>query len=569
MANFSDIAIRIAADFVGIGAFKKADTAVDKLYKSTKRLGAAFGVTFSGAAIARFGAESVRAFANEERQIASLTATVKSLGLAFKAGDANAYIEDLERLTGITREELQPAFQKLITQTGSITKAQKILNTAIKVSFSGLMSTEEAAQALTQAYVGNVKGLKQFNLGLTNAELAAMSFDGVLEKVSKTYDSQFDAALDTTQVKLDKFNIAIGNAKENVGSGLVDAFADFAGSGDVDKANSAIERFSLGLADVIRNGNILAGLEFFANPAALFGRILLNRPNQTTTGPDLGNPAEWRRNSEKIIAAEKKARDAALKRERERLALLKKQTDQKKLQIAIDKAQSLLGKAENVFDLERISVAAAQQNATLTENERKRLEIKQAIFNLEDAIASKDTAKITSATNLLNGLLSQFNVMQKQDALLGQIKTAFDALGINKDLINLDNLDLALAKLKEMNLLLNGTKTPSASNNIYSPTLSADIYKKTAGLTFADVGAKPFSTPMSISGAGSNIPSTFESVGAVPFTQPMSIASQTPVIVQITDNAQKLVDLVTFATQNNSANGTPVALYRNATNLAW
>lgn len=450
MANFSDIAIRIAADFVGIGAFKKADTAVDKLYKSTKRLGAAFGVTFSGAAIARFGAESVRAFANEERQIASLTATVKSLGLAFKAGDANAYIEDLERLTGITREELQPAFQKLITQTGSITKAQKILNTAIKVSFSGLMSTEEAAQALTQAYVGNVKGLKQFNLGLTNAELAAMSFDGVLEKVSKTYDSQFDAALDTTQVKLDKFNIAIGNAKENVGSGLVDAFADFAGSGDVDKANSAIERFSLGLADVIRNGNILAGLEFFANPAALFGRILLNRPNQTTTGPDLGNPAEWRRNSEKIIAAEKKARDAALKRERERLALLKKQTDQKKLQIAIDKAQSLLGKAENVFDLERISVAAAQQNATLTENERKRLEIKQAIFNLEDAIASKDTAKITSATNLLNGLLSQFNVMQKQDALLGQIKATFDALGINKDLININNLQTALDLLTKM-----------------------------------------------------------------------------------------------------------------------
>ena len=63
---------------------------------------------------------------------------------------------------------------------------------------------------------------------------------------------------------------------------------------------------------------------------------------------------------------------------------------------------------------------------------------------------------------------------------------------------------------------------------------------------------------------------TFADVGASPFKTPMSISGQNPtVIVQITDNAQKLVDAVTFATQNNSANGTPIALTRNATNLAW
>ena len=80
---------------------------------------------------------------------------------------------------------------------------------------------------------------------------------------------------------------------------------------------------------------------------------------------------------------------------------------------------------------------------------------------------------------------------------------------------------------------------------------------------------------MTLAGAGispsadiSNL--TFADVGATPFTTPMSISGQNPtVVVQITDNAQKLVDMVTFATQNNSANGTPVALNRNATNLAW
>ena len=165
--------------------------------------------------------------------------------------------------------------------------------------------------------------------------------------------------------------------------------------------------------------------------------------------------------------------------------------------------------------------------------------------------------------------------MQKQDALLGQIRTTLSDLGVNKDLINILNLQEALALLKEMNLVLNGTKQGSTSNNIYSPTLSADIYKATAATTFASVGAKPFTQPMTLAAAGipatadiSNL--TFADVGASPFKTPMSISGQNPtVIVQITDNAQKLVDAVTFATQNTSANGTPIMLSRNATNLAW
>ena len=310
MARFdSNVAIRIAADFVGVPAFKKADTAVDKLYKGTKKLAAAFGLTFSATAIARYGAASVRAFAAEEKQIAALTATVKGLGIGFTALQANDFIENLERTTGIVREELQPAFQRLITQTGSLTKAQKILSTAVKVSFSGLMSVEEVASALTQAYVGNVKGLKQFNLGLTNAELAAMSFDQVLAKVSGTYDKQFNEGLDTTQVKIDKFNVALGNAKENIGSGLVDAFADFAGNGNVDLANAKIERFSESLADVIRNGNILAIAEFFVNPFATFGRAALGM-NKSSVSPNAGEGGgylQYKAQQAKLAAVEAKA----------------------------------------------------------------------------------------------------------------------------------------------------------------------------------------------------------------------------------------------------------------------
>ena len=49
----------------------------------------------------------------------------------------------------------------------------------------------------------------------------------------------------------------------------------------------------------------------------------------------------------------------ALKREKERLALLNKQNTAKKLQGVIDKANLALGKGADVFDLDKIQIAAA------------------------------------------------------------------------------------------------------------------------------------------------------------------------------------------------------------------
>lgn len=453
MARFdSNVAIRIAADFVGVPAFKKADTAVDKLYKGTKKLAAAFGVTFSATAIARYGAAAVRAFAAEEKQIAALTATVKSLGIGFTALQANDFIENLERTTGIVREELQPAFQRLITQTGSLTKAQKILSTAVKVSFSGLMSVEEASNALTQAYVGNVKGLKQFNLGLTNAELAAMSFDQVLAKVSGTYDKQFNEALDTTQIKIDKFNVALGNAKENIGSGLVDAFADFAGNGNVDLANAKIEQFSESLANVIRNGNLLAVAEFFVNPFATFGRTALGM-NKTTAGTNTGKSGgylQYKAQQAKLAAAEAKALANSKKLEDAKLATLRKQTAEKRASLLLEKANAALVKAKAQFDLEGIQIAAALQNKSLTADEKTRLLILQQIWELEQAMAANDILTIEALLKQLELWLKKKREAEELLAATTELKGIFDLLGFNKQLIDTLNLEQALSLLQQM-----------------------------------------------------------------------------------------------------------------------
>jgi hypothetical protein len=86
-------------------------------------------------------------------------------------------------------------------------------------------------------------------------------------------------------------------------------------------------------------------------------------------------------------------------------------------------------------------------------NDIARLRIKQDILNLEDAIASKDTARIEAATKQLNEDLKILGTLQNQNIKLADIKSILDKI-VPKDLIDQSNLDEALRKIREMMLLL-------------------------------------------------------------------------------------------------------------------
>jgi hypothetical protein len=82
-----------------------------------------------------------------------------------------------------------------------------------------------------------------------------------------------------------------------------------------------------------------------------------------------------------------------------------------------------------------------------------RLRIKQDILALEDAIASKDAARIEAATNQLNKDLAILGTLQNQNIKLADIKSILDSI-VPKDLIDQANLDEALRKIREMMELL-------------------------------------------------------------------------------------------------------------------
>jgi hypothetical protein len=133
-----------------------------------------------------------------------------------------------------------------------------------------------------------------------------------------------------------------------------------------------------------------------------------------------------------------------------------------KLKLALEKANLALLKGEELFDMDKIQIAAALTNqaeqlgkATTSSqvlaiaNDIARLNVKQSISALEDAIAAKDEAAIAAATRKLNEDLKILGTLGQQNVKLLDIKSILDTL-VPKDLINLANLESALALLKQI-----------------------------------------------------------------------------------------------------------------------
>jgi hypothetical protein len=150
-------------------------------------------------------------------------------------------------------------------------------------------------------------------------------------------------------------------------------------------------------------------------------------------------------------------------------------TKDKKLQAALDKANLALLKGEEVFDMDKIQIAAALTNqaeqlgkATSSAqvlqiaNDTARLNVKRSILALEDAIASKDEAAIIAATAKLNADLKVLGALGMQNIKLQDIKSILESLK-PKDLINISNLEEALKLLAQINLLSNAKVPTSAS----------------------------------------------------------------------------------------------------------
>jgi hypothetical protein len=390
MANV-DLGIGIGAEYKGRGAFNKANKDIFGLQKGVKQLAKAYIGLAGAQKVFRYGQQSLQAFAQDDLAAQKLAKTVGNLGLAYEATNVENFIQGLEKTFHVADDLLRPAFARLIQVTGSYTKSKELLTTALNASAGAGVDLTTTVQDLSQAYVGNLKGLKKYNLGLTNAELATMSFQQIQDKLDTTFSGQAAISAATYAGQINALSIAAGNAKEVIGKGLVDALTTAAGKkGDIDGLVQDMETLANAAANVVRfvgaAANIYSKIGF--GIANIFGYS--DKPKQKAKPYDPMSAKTEGLSAQQIknIQARAKVDREAAKRQKELAALMTKQTKALKEQTALAKAKAVLEKASAVMDMDLIQNTAALQGK-VTENETLRLNLQREILLGNSEAAAK------------------------------------------------------------------------------------------------------------------------------------------------------------------------------------
>ena len=503
------VLISLAAEFVGKKAFKEADSATTMLSKNVKKLAGAFGLAFSTRAVVAYGKASVKAFAADEAAANRLSRAVENLGIGFANPAIADYIGKLEKSAAIADDILRPAFQGLLTTTGSLVQSQKLLNDAITISRASGIDLATVSEDLAKGYVGVTRGLIKYNTGLTRAELQSKSFNEILGVILKRSAGAAEDYLGSTAYSLDTLTIATGNASEIIGGGLVDAFAAIGGGTEATDAAYAIENIASALAKVTaQTGRTIGVIPTLLQNLKKLPKEIFQGFAGAQIGVNVIPPVK--KEEAKLTLTEKRQQEIlaklekdSLKRERERLSLKTKQLSTDKAKALIAKGELALLKGEEVFDMEKIQNEAALKSQAEAlgkatngaqvlqiANDTARLNVKKSILALEDAMATKDEAAIKAATSKLNADLGILGALTGQDAKLADIKSILDSLK-PKDLINLDNLEKALALLKQIAAGSGTTGSTFGGGNVASSVI-------TSASVAAAIGAR---AGMDISGA--------------------------------------------------------------------
>ena len=479
MAN---VMIDIAAEFTGNKAFKQADTATDKLSKNVKKLAATFGLTFGATAVLAYSKAAVKAAAADQKAQQQLALALKNVGLGRDAATSEAYIQRLQSEFGIVDDLLRPSYQTLAIATRDSAEAQRLMNIALDVSAANSLDLGSVTKALSRAYLGNNTALSRLQVGISKADLKTKSFKEITDQLSATFAGSATTAANSYQGSMDKLAVATDNFKESIGVGLIEALNILNGeqglaktTSEIDKLGIKLQNATIGAAyfvDELKNIPLVGGLlssilsKTVGDPLGIVSLInafeaLKQEPRPFSTGMSISGQVQIKQEKQITKLTAEQAKNQA------------KITKDKKLQAAIDKANLALNKGSDVFDMDKIQIAAALTNqaealgkatsasqALQIANDTARLNVKRSILALEDAIASKDEAAIVAATNKLNADLKVLGALTGQSVKLSDIKSILESLK-PADLINLANLDAAIAKMMEL-IRLQGTK-PSVS----------------------------------------------------------------------------------------------------------
>lgn len=193
--------------------------------------GAKAGLAFAaaGAAAAAYAGkllvDGVKSAIEDEAAQAKLAGTLERVAGATKetVAGVEAYITKTALAKGVTDDQLRPAFDRLVRSTGDVKGAQESLNLALDISAATGKSLETVTAAVGKALDGNATALGKVAGGFEASELKGKTFSDLLPILTERFGGAAQAQAETFAGKMDRLSIAFGEAKETVGSFVLDA----------------------------------------------------------------------------------------------------------------------------------------------------------------------------------------------------------------------------------------------------------------------------------------------------------------------------------------------------------
>jgi hypothetical protein len=451
--------------------FKDLQKQTSRTEKQLQKFGRRLTAVFSVAVIGKFIKGAINEFSEGEKAIKRLRLELDNLGLGFAAGFANEFVKTLSLASGIADDTLNPALQRLVQTTYTLTDAQKLLTLSVDISKRTGKDLNSITIALQRAYLGQTTSLSKLNIGYTTATLKGKDFEEILADLQKRYGGGALATQDDFATSIDRLKVAFDEAREAIGEGFIKGLEESGMSVDEfipkiidlgDKIGKALGKAAGAIASIEGRLQDLADNPIIKTLIKLYG--LLDTKSESSRLDEARKreaelakaQAERYANSldasgKLVKLAEEEARLAAL-----RAKELKKLQAEEKRRAAEKKRSAELDRLRNAisfkFDIDAINQQAALRR-NISKEDRDRV-LQLAALKISDYQTDEDALVTLKAatTGLYDERMNLETVYQLLKAAgFATDKKAIETLAaLNPAIKFSDNLDDIIAKLKAL-----------------------------------------------------------------------------------------------------------------------
>lgn len=212
------------------------------------------GAIAAGFGLLKLGKNSIEAALAQEKLDKQLRLTLQTIGAEGLLPNVKDFIDNLQRVTNVTEDQLVPALRQLINQTGDLDSSQFLLQKSLDISAGTGADLSQVLDAITKAAIGNFKAIGNLGVGFTAAEAKAMGFEKLLINLDK-YAGAAEASTQTFEDQLKSFQISAGEATETLGQGFLTAASLIVtGSDNLDVFGKKLEGVATQFTDIFVGG---------------------------------------------------------------------------------------------------------------------------------------------------------------------------------------------------------------------------------------------------------------------------------------------------------------------------